>query len=185
MSEQGLTEVLTKALTAALLQLSRNIVITMTRLIVIQTTTPIIPTVVFINGIRQCAVQPLLVLKVFVLLVGIFPLMKNWYTLENYLKDGGQTCDPNREDWEGWGCATAGTKLKPNGSSGFEGNLAGVRGMAGNFVSRDQYGIFWPSSPYTPNPIDAWCRQLLDSTTTVWRCHYYKTRGSSVRCLKD
>ncbi|MBU1350155.1 hypothetical protein KKH19_03555, partial [Patescibacteria group bacterium] len=104
------------------------------------------------------------------------------YTLENYLKDAGQTCNAARSGT--WDCATAGTKLKPNGSSGFEGNLAGYRYTDGSFINRDSYAFFWSS---LESGSSAWIRYLDSSSSTVYRtAHlYHQLYGFSVRCIKD
>ncbi len=70
------------------------------------------------------------------------PTNAEWYTLENYLKDEGQSCDPDRS---GWGCDTAGAKLKPGGVSAFNANLGG-RGYINFFDQRSFYAYFWTSS---------------------------------------
>jgi uncharacterized protein (TIGR02145 family) len=87
------------------------------------------------------------------------------------------------------GCATAGwrgvdggTKLKPNGSSGWEGNLAGIYGSA--FSYRTSYSYFWSSSENdVPN---AWYRVLNSGVASVNRTiNGGKEGGFSIRCLKN
>jgi uncharacterized protein (TIGR02145 family) len=51
------------------------------------------------------------------------PTDAQFYALENYLKDEGQTCSASRTAYD---CATAGTKLKSGGSSGMEVLLGGT-----------------------------------------------------------
>ena len=102
------------------------------------------------------------------------------YALEDYLKDSGQTCNASRI---GYDCPTAGTKLKPNGSSGFEGNLAGYRdGTNGSIFYRGTYGNFWSSSVNAPYGL---FRQLYPSNNQVYRTYDSKSGGYSVRCLQD
>mgnify|MGYP001575280427 CR=1 FL=1 len=102
------------------------------------------------------------------------------YTLENYLKDTGQTCDANRSAV--YDCATAGTKLKSGGSSGFVGLLSGYRGTGGSFGSLTSYAYFWSSVQSSTLAFD---RGLHSSLTTVYRNAYDKANGFSVRCLKN
>ncbi|MBU1684154.1 putative Ig domain-containing protein, partial [Patescibacteria group bacterium] len=101
-------------------------------------------------------------------------------TLDQYLKDAGQTCNAARSGT--WDCATAGTKLKPNGSSGFEGNLAGYRDPDGSFFGRGTRAVFWSSLESGSN---AWLRYLHSSYSTVIRGAYGQLHGFSVRCIKD
>jgi len=101
------------------------------------------------------------------------------YTLENYLKDAGQTCNASRS--AAWDCSSAGTKLKPNGTSGFEGNLAGCA-LAGSFYLRGTYGFFWSSSE---SGATAWYRDLTSVSSSVLRDADVKTYAVSVRCIKD
>ncbi len=104
------------------------------------------------------------------------------YTLENYLKDVGQTCDASRNG--GYDCNTAGTKLRPGGTSGFEGNLAGYA-SAGHFVNRGSVGWFWSSSESGSNN-SAWFRNLRFPMSAVYREAYSKTSFAfSVRCVAD
>ncbi|MBI1934549.1 S-layer homology domain-containing protein [Candidatus Peregrinibacteria bacterium] len=107
------------------------------------------------------------------------PTDLEYYTLEKYLKDGGQTCKATR-DW--WDCATAGTKLKSGGSSGFNGLLAGYREPGGTFASQGMGDYFWPSKEAAA---DAWHRALFSGYATVHRYAYSKTHGFSIRCLKN
>ncbi len=100
-------------------------------------------------------------------------------TLDQYLKDNGQTCDANRS---GWDCATAGTKLKSGGSSGFNGLLAGYRRTDGSFYGLSSLAYFWSS---VQSGSSAWYRNLNSGYTTVRRYADDKANGFSVRCLKN
>ncbi len=102
------------------------------------------------------------------------------YTLENYLKDGANSCVSART---GWDCDTAGTKLKVGGASGFEGVLAGYRNTDGSFYNRFTNAYLWSSSQYDASV--AWRRLLYSGYSTVYRYYYNKAHGFSVRCLKD
>jgi len=101
-----------------------------------------------------------------------------WCTLENYVDSGDVSCTDT--GWRGTDC---GTKLKPGGTSGFEGNLAGYRFTDGTFNLRGTYGYFWTSSQYSEAA--SWNRDLGSDDATVGRDSYDKAYGFSVRCLKD
>jgi uncharacterized protein (TIGR02145 family) len=101
-------------------------------------------------------------------------------TLDQYLKDTGQTCNAARSN--AWDCSSAGTKLKLGGTSGFNGPLAGYRNTTGGFLNRGTNGVFWSSSQSGGT---AWYRALSTSTATVNRFAISKAYGFSVRCLKD
>ena len=95
-----------------------------------------------------------------------------------------QTVDPTIAcDSTSWRGTDGGTKLKPNGLSGFEGNLAGYRDSDGTFYNRGSSGYFWSSSQ--DSATGAWRRLLSSSSATVYRNTGYKAYGFSVRCLKD
>lgn len=74
-----------------------------------------------------------------------------------------------------------GTQLQPNGTSGFEGNLAGVGGY-GSFINRGVVGYFWSSSGSGDL---AWGRQLESGGAQVARYTSGNMDGFSVRCLKN
>ncbi|MFA5087080.1 MAG: FISUMP domain-containing protein [Candidatus Paceibacterota bacterium] len=113
-----------------------------------------------------------------------------WYTLENYLKDSGQTCDAARGTPNGSpsDCATAGTKMRAvaaggSNSSGFSGLFTGFREYDGSYYnSRPDYGIFWSSSVYGTSAI---YRELMTGSTMVTRYSNLKASAYSIRCLKN
>jgi uncharacterized protein (TIGR02145 family) len=74
-----------------------------------------------------------------------------------------------------------GTKLKPNGTSALEVNLAGYS-LGGSFVSRGTLGVLWSSSE---SGAYAWCRYVASGSAQVGRSADGKSSGFSVRCLKD
>jgi uncharacterized protein (TIGR02145 family) len=80
----------------------------------------------------------------------------------------------------GYRGTTEGTKLKPNGTSGFEFNLAGY-GYSWSFY-RTSYGFVWSSSE---SGAFAWLRYVLSGSAQVYRDAVAKAYGFSVRCLKD
>jgi general secretion pathway protein G len=105
------------------------------------------------------------------------------YTLENYLKDSGQSCNAGRGGWE---CDTAGSKLSSavlngNNSSGFSGLLTALRLLDGSFEPANNAG-FWSSSISGSN---AWARALYSPFSTVGRLDRDRAYGFSVRCLQD
>lgn len=107
------------------------------------------------------------------------PTDAEWYTLENYLKDTGQSCGATRDNV--FECSTAGTKLKSGGSSGFEGNLTGGI-YAGSFF-RDSSVIYWTSSKYNTG---VWYRGIGVAQSGIWRnLNVFLTNGHPVRCIKD
>ena len=102
------------------------------------------------------------------------------YTLENYLKDEGQTCNASRSN--AYDCNTAGTKLKVGGTSGFNGILAGYRSTDSTFSTRGTDTRFWSSSPSGSSALR---RSLYSGSSGVDRDLRSKASGFSVRCLKD
>ena len=108
------------------------------------------------------------------------PTDAEWYALENYLKDTGQTCDANRSG--SWDCSSAGIKMKSGGISGFEGNMAGF--YQSGFFMRDIYTPFWSSSE---SGTDAVGRTLDGVVAKVFRALYGKTSNPwsmPVRCIQ-
>jgi len=106
-----------------------------------------------------------------------------WYVLESGLANG--SCDKERIDW---GCDQAETKLRLNGSSGFDGILVGYRSPGGDFSHRRSMStlgrtFFWSS---LESEINAWIRDLGAGDSTIYRSNVYdKKFGFSVRCFKD
>ena len=99
-----------------------------------------------------------------------------WMFLENNL--GMSIAKQKATGWRG----TEGTKLKENGSSNFEGLLAGYRNAIGTFTSRGTNAVYWSSSP---SGSDAYSRTLTSGHATVYRDTDDKAFAWSVRCLKD
>jgi len=89
---------------------------------------------------------------------------------------------PYDETTTGWLGTNEGTNLKPSGSSGFEGNLAGCRGTVGSFYDRGTYASFWSS---LESGSTAWSRYLGSGFATVTRYAFNKLYGFSVRCVQD
>jgi type II secretion system protein G len=118
------------------------------------------------------------------------PSDTEWFTLENYLKDSGQTCNAVRGTPDGSpsDCSTAGTKMRSvaaggSNSSGFNGLFTGFREYDGSYYSsRPDYGIFWSSSVYGTNAI---YRELMTGSTMITRYSNLKASAYSIRCLKN
>lgn len=68
------------------------------------------------------------------------PTDSDWYDLESHLDP--TINDPNLSGFRG---TSAGTQMKPGGTSGLEMNLTGYRN-SGNFGGRDTFGYWWSSS---------------------------------------
>ena len=108
------------------------------------------------------------------------------YTLENYLKDSGQTCNAARVNV--WDCSSAGSKLSTlvlngNNSSGFTALIAGARSSAGSFAWRGSSEYFWSS--WSGSASHTWVRYLNPDYAKVCRSAIPKTYGVSVRCFKN
>lgn len=114
------------------------------------------------------------------------PTDTEFYILENYLTDPGQTCDPLRS---GDGCSSAGNKLLLGGSSGFDAIGAGNHEANGEFSffdKREPSVHFWSATSF--NEGRAYSRKILSSlqtADTVHRGNSLKTHGFSVRCIKN
>jgi len=89
---------------------------------------------------------------------------------------------PYDEITTGWLGTNEGTNLKPNGSSGFEGNLAGSRDTDGSFGYRGSSALVWSS---LDSGSSAWSRDLYSGYASVFRNAYFKLFGFSVRCVQD
>jgi uncharacterized protein (TIGR02145 family) len=96
----------------------------------------------------------------------------------------------------GWHGVDGGGKLKETGtthwnspntgatnSSGFTALPGGYRSTGGSFYYAGNYGYWWSSSELDAS--DAWSRSLYYDRAQVSRYYYGKSRGFSVRCLKD
>jgi uncharacterized protein (TIGR02145 family) len=119
---------------------------------------------------------------------------EEWKILEGTVDSQYPVGDPVW-DLEGWRGLDAGSNLREEGiahwnppnpgatnSSGFTGLPAGFRDNS-NFGGLGLSGYFWSSSQY--NSGSAWSRYLYYDIAGVFRYHYDKVYGFSVRCLKD
>lgn len=124
------------------------------------------------------------------------PTDSEWYTLEDYLKNPGETCDASRS---GAGCDRAGMKLQPieagcpyveAGTSGFEGNRAGFftsgvfndRGGACNVMPAGGRAYYWTSTPEAGGR--SYARVFQAASFQISRIPY-EDMALSVRCIKD
>jgi len=113
------------------------------------------------------------------------PKDSEWYTLENYLKDDGQSCDPNRDTLSDDTCQTTGIKLKVGGGSGMNTPGGGRRSDDGSFGFRPLVDYFWTS---TKNGNLAYFRRTaavmglagFQRATTASNAY-----GMSIRCLRN
>jgi len=117
------------------------------------------------------------------------PTDSEFYTLENFLTDPGQTCDALRSSWD---CYGAGTKLSLGGSSGFDAIRAGdheTNGELSWYDKREPSIHFWSSSPCLncSNWSHGFSRSLINGGNDpyVARGWGWMVHGISVRCLAD
>ncbi len=112
----------------------------------------------------------------------IIPSDSDFYELENYIKNDGQTCDANRISL--YDCASAGTKLKGEPSSiGFYDKLAGYRLISGAYNYVNQMSHYWSSSESSGK---IWSRYLSNIVATEKIQRHLsedKNWGFSVRCV--
>jgi uncharacterized protein (TIGR02145 family) len=105
---------------------------------------------------------------------------EDWTTLTDYL--GGEN--------------VAGGKLKETGSvrwdspntgatneSGFTALPGGFRKGDGTFSSFGGGGYWWSSTEF--DALNSWARYIFWSGSIIYRGHYDKREGHSVRCVKD
>ncbi len=101
--------------------------------------------------------------------------------LDQSLTDSGGTCDSSRHAV--WDCATAGTKLKIGGSTGFDVQMTGYMNENTNFFSGSgSQGYLWSSDG---SGSYAFYRRIDTSLSTVYRRWSTATYGHGVRCLKN
>ncbi|MBN2396313.1 MAG: fibrobacter succinogenes major paralogous domain-containing protein [Candidatus Atribacteria bacterium] len=78
-----------------------------------------------------------------------------------------------------------GLQLKVNGTSGFNGELAGARDVNDGFIHFSEYGYFWTSTTSVENTTWAYDRILSNTNSLVRRYPNDKKDGFSIRCVKD
>lgn len=119
------------------------------------------------------------------------PSDEEWKELEVYL--GMSRMEADKEVWRG---SDEGGKLKLEGTeiwaepntgatneSGFSGIPGGYRQTSGKYSFLDCYAVYWTTTPYDEE--SAWHRNLLCDYEQVYRYHYSKGGGFSVRCMKN
>jgi uncharacterized protein (TIGR02145 family) len=109
------------------------------------------------------------------------PSNGEWTQIANYLDGmdvaGGKMKETGEAHW-----------LSPNtdatNSSGFTALGCGHRPPEGGFIVFNQYTNYWSSTEYST--IAAWSRALGYTAGALWTdADYYKTKGFSVRCVKN
>lgn len=129
-----------------------------------------------------------------------FGKLYNWYAVNDprgLAPDGWHI--PGYTEWKQLtdtlgGDTAAGGKLKANtlwespnegatNSSGFSAIPGGIRDVDGFFYIIDKFGYFWAATEY--NSDLAWFHLLYYYFPDVYRIVYKKTRGMSVRCVRD
>ncbi len=111
------------------------------------------------------------------------PTHDQWTTLERAICTSGScaTDFPYDTTTSGYQGVNEGTKLKANGTSGFEGNLAG-QSIGGATNGYGVYGEYWSSSVSGGS---AWSRYLDAGFGWIGRSADPKSNGYSVRCLQN
>lgn len=107
------------------------------------------------------------------------PSDAEWKTLENYL--GMEDADLDKEF--GRYSGFVGKKLKPDGSSGFNGEMTGYAFEDGSTTLTFVYSYFWCKDEFDEN--EAWYRALDRDSYGIIRSKREKSTGHVVRCLKD
>jgi uncharacterized protein (TIGR02145 family) len=109
------------------------------------------------------------------------PTETEFSTLEQYLTDSGQACNPARSNGV-YECISAGTKLKAGGSTGFNILISGYRLGSGDWYYRGTYGVMWTS---TARDSDYSWTRIVAGTAALGRQYFDKLGGVSVRCIRD
>jgi len=109
------------------------------------------------------------------------PSDAEWKTLEMSL--GMSQADANLDGWERG--ADQGTKLKMNGSSGFNALLSGLRNTTNNpFADLATVGYYWTSTIGNLET-KAYRRTVSSTDARIYRGDMHKDNGFSVRCIKN
>ena len=106
------------------------------------------------------------------------PSDDEWTTLTDYL--GYVNAGKKMKSANGWKYGVNG-----NNSSGFKGLPGGNRSYDGTFTHIGDYGHWWSSSEYVNESDSAWDRTLNYDSETSYQHNSEKSRGFSVRCLRD
>jgi uncharacterized protein (TIGR02145 family) len=94
---------------------------------------------------------------------------------------------PSSNEWEQLvkalgGEEVAGEKIKINGSSGFNAQMAGYSN-GGNFWFLESYGGFWTASSFDKE--HAWYFYFTKKESSLTKTYFSKSYGFSVRCVKN
>jgi uncharacterized protein (TIGR02145 family) len=81
------------------------------------------------------------------------------------------------------GDSLASKKIYATGSNGFNGVLGGNRATNGRFTYVGSIGYWWTSTINDKDPKTAWTQNA--GKTMVYKEAHSKTRGCSVRCIKN
>ncbi|MCK5170709.1 MAG: hypothetical protein KAQ75_12590, partial [Bacteroidales bacterium] len=107
------------------------------------------------------------------------PTDAEWQTLVGYLGGssvaGGKMKETGTEHWYSPNIAT--------NESGFTALPGGSRRGSEAFYNLGRYADFWSATENSSSY--AWYRYLCYHRSDVYRYYYYKSRGFSVRCVKD
>lgn len=109
------------------------------------------------------------------------PTDADWRKLETTL--GMSSSDASSIGWRG---SDEGTKLKVNGTTGFNVLMAGKKDP-GNmpFGDLNTFAYFWTSTTNADVPSKAWRRTFSPSESRIFRGDFPKDYYFSVRCIKD
>jgi uncharacterized protein (TIGR02145 family) len=118
------------------------------------------------------------------------PSELEWHQLEDYLKDGGESCVMDRallvDGDHMWDCATAGTKLKVGGSSGLNFKLGGFRHIAPTYATINMYSFIHTSSTISGSSIAYAVINLSEFyNTRVMQVRSSNASGFNIRCVRD
>ncbi len=119
------------------------------------------------------------------------PTQSDFATLERFLADPGQSCDPNRTYASPGGCLSGGSHLRTGGSTGFNAQYAGMRTLSGSTFF-GQYPDPAGSSAYLQGstvregfPGSYYGRELHSVTNDIFMYHIGGNYSLSLRCIKD
>lgn len=95
---------------------------------------------------------------------------------------------PSENDWDklidfAGGADIAGERLVKDERIGFNAKLCGYRGMSGNFNEMGRNTTFWTAGD--DGGLNAYYREITNSSMRVVRHYYDKTYFLSVRCIKN
>jgi uncharacterized protein (TIGR02145 family) len=115
------------------------------------------------------------------------PTETDWSTLINYL-DPNAMGGANFNNFAGGKMKSIGTQywINPNTGASNESGFSGLPGGvfdSGSFNSLGTYGNWWGATEV--DFFDAWYYNLYAFNDVVYKYHYVKQKGHSVRCIKN